>query len=149
MDRNAIRLTKLFCRRSLLEHILRNEDKDIVQCLKTLKLKDAACFLCDAWNILRNEDKDIVQCLKTLKLKDAACFLCDAWNEVSSSVLQKCWTKLTLMTEWNHDDLLPLAEIKELMEKEKKGLQTVYEMVQDISHSDKPTERKKGLTNSL
>ncbi|KAK9718449.1 hypothetical protein QE152_g23199 [Popillia japonica] len=26
------------------------------------------------------------------------------------------------------------------MEKEKKGLQTVYEMVQDICHTDKPTE---------
>ncbi|KAK9718448.1 hypothetical protein QE152_g23198 [Popillia japonica] len=70
--------------------------------------------------------------------KDAVCFLCDAWNEVSSSVLQKCWNKLTLMTEWNHDDLLPLAEIKELMEKEKKGLQTVYEMVQETewNHDD-------------
>ncbi|KAK9731775.1 hypothetical protein QE152_g13360 [Popillia japonica] len=44
------------------------------------------------------------------------------------------------MTEWNHDDLFPLAEIKELMEKEEEGLQTVYEMVQDISHTDKPTE---------
>ncbi|KAK9695785.1 hypothetical protein QE152_g32328 [Popillia japonica] len=44
------------------------------------------------------------------------------------------------MTEWNHDDLLPLAKIKKLMEKEKEGLQIVYEMVPDISHTDKPTE---------
>ncbi|KAK9679182.1 DDE superfamily endonuclease [Popillia japonica] len=55
-------------------------------------------------------------------------------------VRQKCWNKLTLTTEWTHDDLLPLAELKKLMEKEKEGLQTVYEMVQDISHTDKPTE---------
>jgi hypothetical protein len=49
MDQKAIRLTRLFYRKSLLSKILTNKEEDLVKCLKSLNLKTAVCLLHNAW----------------------------------------------------------------------------------------------------
>ncbi|XP_015833636.1 jerky protein homolog-like [Tribolium castaneum] len=52
MDQNAIRLIKLFYRKSLLTHILSNNEENVVKVLKGINLKDAVSLLCNAWGSL-------------------------------------------------------------------------------------------------
>ncbi|XP_031348006.1 jerky protein homolog-like [Photinus pyralis] len=86
MDQNAIRLTKLFYRKSLLAHILSSNENSIVTLLKTRNLKDAVCLLCNAW------------------------------EKVSSEVLQKCWNKIMSDNdediEYDDEDLIPISELR-------------------------------------
>ncbi|KAG5864018.1 hypothetical protein JTB14_001262 [Gonioctena quinquepunctata] len=45
MDQNAIRLTELFFRKRLLDHISSDNKEDVVQSLEDINLKDAVCLL--------------------------------------------------------------------------------------------------------
>jgi hypothetical protein len=63
LDQNAIRLTKLFYRKSLLAEIMSSDEKDVIKCLKNINIKDAVCFLYNAW------------------------------QKVSAGVIKKCWKK--------------------------------------------------------
>lgn len=92
MDQNAIRLIKLFYRKSLLAHILASNEENVVKLLKTINLKDAVCLLCNAW------------------------------EKVSSEVLQKCWYKILAHvanndpdTEYDADDLISLGQLRRNM----------------------------------
>lgn len=89
MDQNAIRLTKLFYRKSLLAHILSNNEENLVRLLKSINLKDAVCLLCNSW------------------------------EKVSPEVLKKCWHKIMAYvadtnpdTEYDAEDLIPLSELR-------------------------------------
>lgn len=89
MDQNAIRLTKLFYRKSLLAHILSSNEENVVKLLKTINLKDAVCLLYNAW------------------------------ENVSPEVLKKCWHKImvrvsntNLDTEYDAEDLIPLSQLR-------------------------------------
>lgn len=112
MDQNAIRLTKLLYRKRSLSDVLSNEGEDITQCLKNINLKDAM------W------------------------FLHQAWEEVHPSLLQKCWNKLTVRQEWEDEDLLPLAEISNRISTEKRHLQEIERMVQQIVPDDQVNENE-------
>nr|XP_022906094.1 jerky protein homolog-like [Onthophagus taurus] len=52
MDQNAIRLTKVYYRKSLLEHVLSIEEDDISKALKNISIKDAVFMLANAWDKL-------------------------------------------------------------------------------------------------
>lgn len=88
LDQNAIRLTKLFYRKSLLAHILSKEEEEVITCLKNLNLKDAVCFLANSW------------------------------QKVSSEVIQKCWenilpTESDSNTDCDSEDSIPLSRIRQ------------------------------------
>jgi hypothetical protein len=80
MDQNAIRLTRLFYRKSLLSKILTNKEEDLVKCLKSLNLKTAVCLLHNAW------------------------------EKVPSTTVQKCWKKIFPTNNNNALDLEDTSE---------------------------------------
>lgn len=104
MDQNAIRLTKLFYRKSLLAHILSNNEENVIKLLKSLNLKDAVCLLYNAW------------------------------EKVSPEVLQKCWHKIMAHvtnnnepdSEYDAEDLIPLSQLRS-------NLLSLAEEITDVS----------------
>lgn len=109
MDQNAIRLTKLFYRKSLLAHILSNNEENVVKLLKSINLKDAVCLLCNAW------------------------------GKVSQEVLEKCWHKIMALvansnpdTEYDAEDLIPLSELRRnllFLDEEVRGKKHTYKCI--------------------
>ncbi|XP_030746168.1 jerky protein homolog-like [Sitophilus oryzae] len=104
MNQNAIRLTKLFYRKSLLAHILSSNEENVVKLLKTINLKEAVCLLYNAW------------------------------EKVSPEVLKKCWHKImvhvsntNLDTEYDAEDLIPLSQLR-------LNLISLNEEVKDVSN---------------
>ncbi|XP_039956949.1 tigger transposable element-derived protein 2-like [Bactrocera tryoni] len=55
MDQNAIRLTKLYYRKSLLVHILSVEENDDSKAIKNLTIKDAVFLLANSWDKLSSD----------------------------------------------------------------------------------------------
>lgn len=84
MDQNAIKITKLHYRNSLLASV-------------------AA------------KNKNLIESMKTLTLKDAIVLLHDAWNRVNTQTLAKCWKNILSMLEpeEDEDDNIPLSILKE------------------------------------
>lgn len=59
MDQNAIRLTKIYYRKSLLVHILSYEEIDISNTLKNMNLKDTMFLLAVLdWLLMQFENVD-------------------------------------------------------------------------------------------
>lgn len=91
MDQNAIRLVKLYYRKSLLVHVLSLEESDISNTLKNMTLKDAVFMLASSW------------------------------DKVTADSIRKCWHKIFFYNqlttdsnlEYDSDDLIPLSELKE------------------------------------
>lgn len=112
MDQNAIRLTKLFYRKSLLAEILTNNEKDLVKCLKSLNIKFAVCLLHNAW------------------------------EKVPASSLKKCWDKILLTRsevadEDDPDDLIPLSDLKQKLQPfVTEEIDEVSKMLQNIGSKD-------------
>lgn len=84
MDQNAIRLTKLFYRNSLLASIVAT-GTDVIEALKKLTLRDAIGYLDSAWQ--RLEKKTIAKC----------------WTNILSSIGD----------EEDCDEDIPLATLRE------------------------------------
>lgn len=87
IDQNAIQLTKMYYRKSLLVHVLFFEEN----------------------NISNN--------LKNMNLKDAIFLLASAWEKVTPDAIQKCWHKLLLYLDdndfdWDSEDLVPLSLLR-------------------------------------
>ncbi|KAJ8946714.1 hypothetical protein NQ318_006972 [Aromia moschata] len=110
MDQNANRLTKLFYRKSLLAHILSNNEKDVVKVLKTLNLKDAVCLLYNAR------------------------------GKISSEVLQKCWHKIlpqvTADTEYEAEDLIPLNQLRRNMLSSAEDITDISDMLNILTEQN-------------
>lgn len=86
MDQNAIRILKLNYRKRFLCHILASLE----------------------------ENDDFGKCIKNFTLKDAVILAANAWNKVKQTTLQSCWKKILLAeNEWETEDELPLAQLKE------------------------------------
>lgn len=64
MDQNAIRITKLHYRKSLLVHVLSLDENDISKAIKNLTIKDAAFLLASSWNKLSPDI--IAKCWKNI-----------------------------------------------------------------------------------
>ncbi|KAJ8934083.1 hypothetical protein NQ314_013602 [Rhamnusium bicolor] len=95
MDQNAICLTKLFYRKSLLAEILTNGEKDLVKCLKTLNLRHAVCLLHNAWE--KVPASSLEKCWKTiLKPKNENDLEDDPEDLISLSVMRQ---KIRLLAE--------------------------------------------------
>lgn len=84
MDQNAIRLTKLFYRNSLLTKIFTSNVKDINQSLKDLTLMDAVELLTDAW------------------------------AKITTVSLRNCWNKILYRSFFDYDeeDDIPLDTVR-------------------------------------
>lgn len=77
LDQNAVSLTKLFYRKSLLAHILSNNEQNVSKLLKSISLKDTVCLLHNAW------------------------------EKVAPLVLQKFWAKVLPCKMANNSDVDP------------------------------------------
>lgn len=86
MDQNAIRLTKLFYKNSLLSEIVATNVKEVSQFLKQHTLC-SACFL-----------------------------LSSAWEKITSEVLKKCWKKILTWELDDPEDDIPLAVLQNIPE---------------------------------
>lgn len=115
MDQNAIRLTKMYYRKSLLVHVLSLEENDISKALKNINLKDAV-FL-----------------------------LANSWDKLSPEVIEKCWKKIlcsniaTSETEEDSDDDIPLSILKErwlLGDNDQQEVGEIGNMLQQINNSE-------------
>lgn len=115
MDQNAIRLTKMYYRKSLLVHVLSLEENDLSKALKNINLKDAV-FL-----------------------------LANSWDKLSPTVIEKCWKKIfdsniaTSETEEDSDDDIPLSILKErwmLGDNDQQEVKEIGNMLQQINNSE-------------
>lgn len=109
MDQNAIRLTKLFYRKSLLAEILTNNEKDLVKCLKSLNLKFAVCLLHNAW------------------------------EKVPIGALEKCWKKILNpeidnSLEDDPEDLIPLNILKQKLSSAAEEIDEVSVLLQKLGN---------------
>ncbi|XP_017481706.1 PREDICTED: jerky protein homolog-like [Rhagoletis zephyria] len=94
MDQNAIRITKLHYRNSLLAAIF-SDDCDLIQSLKKISLRDAVTFLDRAWNKLSQET------------------LAKCWTNILNFANLKD----------DDDDDIPLSVLKNQMEAEAKSME--------------------------
>lgn len=113
MDQNAIRLTKIYYRKSLLVHVLSFEKSDISNTLKNMNLKDAV-FL-----------------------------LASSWDKVTPDAIQKCWHKIFFYSDndasdsdWDSEDLVPLSLLNQRRESVSDGHSEIAEinnMLQNVT----------------
>lgn len=122
LDQNAIRLTKMFYRKSLLAHILSSDERE-----------------------------DVCELLKNITLKTAACLLHNAWEKVSPHVLQKCWNKLlpgetanNLESDDDPDDSIPLSLLRQNILEIPKELATVSDMLNSLSQGNLTEQEIRG-----
>lgn len=110
LDQNAIRLTKLFYRKSLLAHILSSDENDVAKLLKQVTLKDAVYLLYNAW------------------------------QKVSPQAIKKCWNKILLSeqsaSDYDDEDLIPLAQIKNNSSDVVDDVRTVTEMLNSLANEN-------------
>ena len=108
MDQNAIRLTKLFYRKSLLAEILTSNEENLTQSLKDLNLKMAVCLLQKSW------------------------------EKVTSSTLQKCWRNILKpdnhFEEEDPEDLIPLNIIRNNVLSAAEEIEEVSAMLKNIEN---------------
>lgn len=109
MDQNAIRMTKLFYRKSLLT------------------------------GVLTNEEKDVVKCLKNLNLRHAVCLLHSAWEKVPASSLEKCWKKILKPNNGNDseddpEDLIPLSVLQQQLHPIAEEIDLISSMLHSIGN---------------
>lgn len=88
MDQNLIQNIKVAYRKSLLMHIISQEDGDIMKLLKSFSLKDAILYLDQAW------------------------------RSISEKNIQRSWTPLwpDLALEWEEEDDLPLSDLRKQLQ---------------------------------
>jgi hypothetical protein len=108
LDQNAIRLTKLFYRKSLLAEIMSSDEKDVIKCLKNINIKDAVCFLYNAW------------------------------QKVSAGVIKKCWKKIlpyqgdnSQDEEYDSEDSMPLAELRQKLRSELEDVRNMFSSISE------------------
>lgn len=95
MDQNAIKITKLYYRNSLLASIAA-KDSNLIECMKRLTLKEAVILLADSWNRVSAET------------------LAKCWANILSF----------LVNEEDDEDNIPLSVLKEKWDSELKPLIT-------------------------
>lgn len=112
MDQNVIRLTKLNYKKSLLSHIVRR-------------------------------GKTIDESLRNINLKDAICFLANAWNTLNVSSIRSSFQKLfDKSSDWDNEDVIPLSELRLQLADDAFNIQSIatllqeVEPLQQISHSE-------------
>ncbi|XP_049306022.1 jerky protein homolog-like [Bactrocera dorsalis] len=90
MDQNVINLTKVYYKKSLLEHLIGN---------KTTHLEEK---------------------IKEFNLRHAICLLASSWEKVSATSIRKCWNMLVKPdVEWSEEDDIPLSILKREIENER------------------------------
>lgn len=120
MDQNAIRLIKMFYRKSLLVHVLSFEETDISSTLKNMNLRDAV-FL-----------------------------LASSWDKVSPDAIQSCWNKIFFHPDldesnsgWESEDLIPLSLLiqrSETASNEQRELAEIRNMLQTVATESNPLQ---------
>lgn len=107
MDQNVIKLTKLFYKKSLLAHLVGSKGSNL-------------------------EDK-----IKAFNLRDAVCLLANAWSQLQANTIKKCWNVLISPdTQWDEEDDLPLAAIKNQIVTERETIGSIYDLLQEIAPTD-------------
>nr|XP_022920131.1 tigger transposable element-derived protein 2-like [Onthophagus taurus] len=118
MDQNAIRLTKVYYRKSLLEHVLSIEEDDISKALKNISIKDAVFMLANAW------------------------------DKLSANLIAKCWRNVFGQSdeEKDPDDDIPLSILKikwmsvQKTEQGEQELKEIGAMLQQINNDHHPSQ---------
>jgi len=120
MDQNAIRLTKLYYRKSLLVHILAVED-DISNALKSINLKDAVFLLSSSWEKVQS---DVIK---------------KCWKKIFSYSTEDNSAATNQESEDDSDDDLPLDTVKERLlsvNDNQQNFTEINSLLQQISSDD-------------
>lgn len=116
MDQNAIRLTKLHYRKSLLAHIL---------------------------SLMDGQMEDVQKCIKSINIKDAVCLLHNSWEKVPTYCLKKCWDKVLSEhfrnESYEPEDLIPLGVLRRQLQQTRECYVNISNML-TIMDNEKPTE---------
>lgn len=103
MDQNALKITKLHYRNSLLSFILCHSKEEVGSALKKISLKFA---------------------VETLAA---------AWQKLEPTILQKCWKKIRSNEEYDDEDELPLSTLQEIWRNETEHIvQDTLSLLQEI-----------------